>query len=153
MIARILAELGPWNWMVLGLLLLTLEVFVPGMFMVWFGIAALITGALSLACWTWGAWVWPVQIVVFLVLSVAALFLGRKIMKNDTDISDEPLLNQRTAQLVGRLATLDEAIVNGYGRVKIGDTMWRVRGSDLPAGTRVKVNAVERDTLSVVAVE
>jgi inner membrane protein len=153
MIARIIAELGPWNWMVLGLLLLTLEVFVPGMFMVWFGIAALVTGALSLALWTWGAWVWPVQIVVYLALSVATLFIGRRIMKNGTDVSDEPLLNQRTAQLVGRLATLDEAIVNGYGRVKIGDTLWRVHGRDLPAGTRIKVDAVERDTLSVVAVE
>ncbi len=149
MIASIIAELGPWNWMALGLILLTLEIFVPGMFMIWFGVAALITGAISLAIWPMALWTWPIQITVFLALSVACVFAGRKLVRDRDHETDEPLLNNRTAQMVGRIATLDEAIVNGHGRVKIGDTLWRIKGDDAPAGTRVKVAAVERDILNV----
>jgi hypothetical protein len=153
MIARIVAELGPWNWMVLGLILLTLEVFVPGIFLIWFGIAALITGAVSLALWELAIWTWPPQVLLFLVLSLVTALYGRRTMRNGADTSDEPLLNQRAAQLIGRHATLEEAIVNGHGRVKVGDTLWRVTGSDMPAGTKVRVTSVGQNTLDVVAAE
>lgn len=149
MIARIIAELGPWTWMAFGLLLLTAEVLLPGVFMVWFGIAALVTGALSLALWSADFWTWPVQIVVFLVLSAICVVAGRRFMGTGKGQTDQPLLNQRTAQLVGRTATLDEAIVNGYGRIRIGDTMWRVKGPDAPVGTQVAVTGSENDTLVV----
>lgn len=149
MIARIIAELGPWTWMAFGLLLLAVEVLVPGVFMVWFGIAALITGTLSLALWSTDVWTWPVQTVVFLILSAVCVLAGRRWMAARATETDQPLLNQRTAQLVGRRATLEDAIVNGYGRVRIGDTLWRVKGPDLPVGTQVTVTSAEDDTLAV----
>ena len=153
MITRVIAELGPWTWMAIGLLLLTAEVFLPGVFMVWFGIAALVTGALGLALWSAAFWTWPVQIVVFLVLSAICVVAGRRWMGTGEAKTDQPLLNQRTAQLVGRTATLEEAIVNGYGRVRIGDTLWRVKGPDVPAGTQVAVTGSENETLIVASVE
>ncbi len=153
MIAHIMAELGPWNWMALGLILLTLEVFVPGMFMVWFGVAALVTGALSLALWGSAFWTWPFQITVFLILSVITLLAGRKYVHDRNHETDEPLLNQRPAQLIGRIATLDEAIVNGNGRIRLGDTLWRVKGDDAPAGARVKVSGAESDVLAVTRLD
>ena len=52
------------------------------------------------------------------------------------DESDQPLLNRRGEQLIGRIATLTEPIKDGRGRVRIGDTMWRVSGPDLPAGAQ-----------------
>ena len=70
MIERIVAELGPWNWMVLGCALLALEIVVPGFFLLWIGIAALVIGALSLLLWDAACWVWQAQVVVFLVLSL-----------------------------------------------------------------------------------
>jgi membrane protein implicated in regulation of membrane protease activity len=66
--------------------------------------------------------------------------------------SDQPLLNQRAAQLVGRNATLHEAIVDGSGRIKIGDTIWRVSGPDLPAGAKVTVSAIDGSSLVVSAI-
>jgi membrane protein implicated in regulation of membrane protease activity len=56
--------------------------------------------------------------------------------------SDEPLLNRRREQLIGRTATLTEPISDGRGRIHLGDTIWSVSGPDLPAGTRVRVKAV-----------
>lgn len=139
MIERIIHELGPWNWMVLGLLLLVLELLSPGIFLIWIGIAALLTGALTLTLWGVGFWTWHVQALVFLLLAVVAVLTGRRITISRAEESDQPLLNRRADQLVGRLATLKEPITNGYGRVQIGDTVWRAAGPDLPAGSRVRV--------------
>ena len=151
MIERIIMELGSWNWMVLGLLLLGAEVLLPGFFLIWFGIAAVIVGAISLALWDAAFWTWQVQVLVFLGLSLVSAFIGRALMKRD-DVSDEPLLNQRSAQLIGKTATLHEAIVNGQGRIKIGDTTWSVSGPDLEAGAKVRVTGAADMKLTVEAI-
>ncbi|TPM33038.1 NfeD family protein [Mesorhizobium sp. B2-3-5] len=141
MIDHIVSELGPWNWMVLGFVLLVVEVVAPGFFMLWIGIAALIVGAASLLIWDAAIWSWQVQVLVFLVLSLVSAFVGKKLMGGRDQPTDQPLLNRRGAQLVGRMATLAEPIKDGRGRIKLGDTLWRVSGPDLPAGTQVRVTA------------
>lgn len=154
MIVRFLTEIGPWSWMVLGGLLLALEILVPGFYLLWIGIAAVLTGALSLQLWDWAPWTWQVQVLVFLALSLAAAFAGKKILGASAEPpTDEPLLNRRSAQLVGRTATLVEPILQGVGRVSLGDTIWRVTGPDLPAGTRVRVVAAHGSELEVAAAE
>lgn len=148
MVQWFIHQLGPWNWMVIGMILLAAEIVVPGVFLLWIGIAALIVGAVSLALWNAGFWVWELQVVVFLALSIVCALVGRRIAASHED-SDQPLLNRRGEQLVGRTATLTEPIREGYGRIRIGDTMWRVAGPDLPVGARVRVVAV-RDVELVV---
>lgn len=150
MLEHILAELGPWNWVVLGFALLALEIVVPGFFLLWIGLAALATGALSLLLWSAGFWVWQAQVLAFLAMSLLTAYAGKKIMAGRGDRTDQPLLNRRGDQLIGRTATLNEPIVNGRGRVKIGDTMWRVSGPDLPAGTTVRVTAATDLDLELV---
>ena len=150
MLERVFAELGPWNWMVLGFALLTLEILTPGVFMLWIGLAALIVGALSLMFWRAGFWIWQVQILVFLALALVCAFAGKKIMSGRGSASDQPLLNRRGDQLIGRTATLTEPITDGRGRIKIGDTTWRVSGPDLPAGTKVRVKAAADLDLELV---
>jgi membrane protein implicated in regulation of membrane protease activity len=150
MIARIVSELGPWNWMVLGFALLALEIVVPGFFLLWIGIAALLTGALSLQLWDTGFWVWQVQVLLFLVLSLAAAYLGNRLMGGGKEETDQPLLNRRGEQMIGRTATLTEPITEGRGRIRLDDTMWRVSGPDLPAGARVRVKAATDTDLELV---
>ena len=104
MLERIFAELGPWNWMVLGLVLLTLEILAPGVFLLWIGIAALLVGAASLALWSAAFWVWQVQVVAFLILALISAYLGKRIMAGRGNDSDQPLLNRRGDQLIGRTA-------------------------------------------------
>lgn len=139
MIERIVLELGPWSWWVLGLVLLAAEVVAPGVFLVWIGIAAILTGAVSLLLWEAGFWVWQAQFVFFAVLSVVAVFIGRRLLARSGDTSDEPLLNQRGARLIGRTVVLEQPIVEGRGRIRLDATTWPVNGPDLPAGARVKV--------------
>lgn len=149
MIARFVAELGAWNWMVLGFALLAAEIVIPGVYLVWFGLAAIMTGLVSLALWDWWLWGWQAQTVVFLLLSLAIAIAGQRFVRSRERPTDQPLLNQRAAQLVGRTATLEEAIREGRGRVRIGDTFWRINGPDLPAGSRVRIVAVKDNDLIV----
>lgn len=138
MFERIVTELGPWSWWVLGLILLSAEILMPGVFLIWIGIAAIIVGCLSLLFWNDPFWVWQTQILIFAVLSVVAALIGRRLMVT-TGESDEPLLNKRGESLVGRTATLSEPIAEGRGRVRIDDTLWVVSGPDLPVGARVRI--------------
>ena len=149
MVERIILELGPWTWWVLGLVLLAAEVVAPGVFLVWIGIAAILTGAVSLLLWEAGFWVWQMQLVLFAVLSVVAVFLGRRLLSRSADASDEPLLNQRGARLIGRTAVLEQPIAEGRGRIRLDDTTWSVSGPDLPVGTRVKVVGSDGGRLTV----
>ncbi len=148
MIERIILELGPWGWWALGLVLLAAEVVAPGMFLVWIGIAAILTGAVSLLLWETSFWVWQVQLVFFALLAVAAVFAGRRLLAG-SDASDEPLLNQRGARLIGRTAVLEKPISEGRGRIRLDDTTWTVSGPDLPAGARVKVTGSSGGRLTV----
>lgn len=137
-------ELLYWHWWVIGLGLLCLEMLLPTEFvLVWAGVSALITGVL--------AWLlplnWQIELVLFGVLSMVSYFGYRKL--RPTIESDKPTLNRRGHSYVGRVFTLQDAIVNGIGKVHVDDSQWRVSGPDVPAGSRVRVTAVDGTTLIV----
>ena len=139
-------SLGSWNWFIIGLVLLGVEVLVPGFFFLWIGISALIIGFSTLLI----SWPWQVQMLGFAVLSVASAYFGKKMFGYADDIaSDDPHLNRRGSRLHGRTFTLTEAIEQGTGRVKVDDSVWRVTGPDTPAGMSVRVTGVDGTTLIV----
>lgn len=140
----------PTQWIIAGLLLLLIEVFAPGAFFLWFGLAALIVGALA---WVIPALAWQVQVVLFALLSIGALLAYRSWRKrHGVPRSDEPLLNQRAQQLVGRVFPLVEGILSGRGKLKVGDALWTaISARDLPVGSRVRVSGVRDQMLEVEA--
>jgi inner membrane protein len=145
MVASVIS-LGVWNWFILGVVLLGLEVLAPGTFMLWFGMAAIAVGLISLAV----DWPWQAQVVAFSVFSVGSILIWRQLSGKPVDeAAPTPFLNRRAESFVGRVFTLDKPIVDGAGALKIGDTFWLVRGPDAPAGTRVKVVGVEGGALQV----
>lgn len=142
MIIEAIHALGPWSWIILGLVLLTAEILIPGVYLMWIGIAGLVVGGVSIPLWENASWSWQAQWFCFLVLSFLIAFLGGKLITRHDIESDEPLLNRRAEQLIGRTATLKEPILDGRGRIQLGDTLWLVEGPDLPIGTKVIVVAV-----------
>lgn len=144
-VERIILELGPWTWWIVGLLLLGLEVMAPGTFFLWFGVSALVVGTLALFVDI----AWQAEIVLFGVLSLASLLVGRMLMRQRADSEGDPSLNRRGSRLVGRVFVLDEPIAQGDGRLRIDDTIWRVTGPDCPAGTRVRVDGLDGPVLVV----
>ncbi|MDO1581980.1 NfeD family protein [Rhizobium oryzicola] len=141
MIQSLVSSLGPWNWWLLGLVLLAAELAAPGMFLIWIGVAAIIIGAASLALWDQALWTWQNQLILFAALSVVVTLIGRRVFAAREGATDEPLLNRRGDSLVGRTASLAEPIRNGRGRIKLDDTWWSVSGPDLPSGMKVRVAA------------
>ena len=153
MVMAIVAELGSWLWWIIGLALLILEIILPGVFMLWFGIAAIIVGTISLILGESVLWPWQAQVIAFAVLSLISAIIGRRYFYSTHPDTDQPNLNERGAQMIGRVSTLSDPLENGAGRVKLGDTIWRVVGPDLPAGSKVKVVDIENGTLKVEAVD
>ncbi len=139
-------SVGDWGWIIAGGLLLILEILAPGAFMLWLGLAALVVGIVSLLV----DWPWQTQFVAFAVLSIAAIPLWRRLAMKVETPTDEPFLNRRAHAFVGRVFTLEKPIVDGFGTLGIGDTVWRISGVDIPAGSRVKVTGVDGATLHVV---
>jgi len=149
-IAAFLASLGPWAWIIAGIVLLSLETVVPGVHLLWFGLAAAVIGVLTLALSGLGvSFDWPYQVVQFAILSVATVFFVRRWLQTGIAASDLPDLNARAAQYVGRTFTVAEAIAGGRGKVKVGDTLWQVEGPDLPLGAHVRVTATHGTILVV----
>ena len=141
---EIVRQLGPWLWIIAGLILLGLELLAPGVFLIWFGIAALITGVFAFLT-DFG---WQADVIVFVVLAVVLVIVGRKYFSGSGQ-SEQPLLNQRARRHVGSVHVLTDPIVDGQGRIRIDDTNWRIEGPNLPSGARVRVTAADGAVLTV----
>lgn len=144
----ILSALGPWGWLTAAAVLLIAEIMVPGIFLLWLGIAALIVGLVSFVI-DWG---WQLQWVAFALISIAAIPLWRRLAQAG-ETSDQPFLNRRVEAMVGRVFTLERPIVGGAGTIAVDDTIWRVTGSDAPAGSRIRITRVDGATIHVEPVD
>jgi membrane protein implicated in regulation of membrane protease activity len=136
-------------WACVSLLLMAAEMLAPGAFMLWLGFAAAGVFALLLVVSLTPVW----QAVVFALLSIVSVSMYWRIFRRNATKSDQPLLNRRAEQLVGQTYPLDTAIVDGRGRLKIGDAFWAVEGPDLPVRASVRVVAVHGMSLRVQAAD
>ena len=139
-------EIEPhWFWLIIGTALIAGEIIAPGAFLMWLGFAALATGLVS--------WFLPVgfgiQVIIFGILAVGLVYASRRWMKDNPISSSDPLLNDRSARMVGDLVTVVEAITRGKGRVQVADSIWTASGPDAPAGAQVRVTGVKGNQLTV----
>ncbi|HVM82474.1 MAG TPA: NfeD family protein, partial [Candidatus Binatia bacterium] len=122
------------------------EMLTPGFFAIWLGGAALITGLLVLVV---PGMSWEGQLVLFAVLAVVSVLGWYRFGRRMRIATEDATLNRRGDSLIGRSGDLVEPIVNGRGRVKIDDSVWRAEGNDAPLGTRVTVTGVQGAILKV----
>ncbi|MNM84625.1 Inner membrane protein YbbJ [compost metagenome] len=133
-------------WAALAVTLFAAEALAPGAFMLWMGFAA---AAVFLVVWAFEGMTVLLQVILFVVLSFVSIQVYRTWFRKRGRESEQPLLNRRAEQLVGRVVVLEQAIADGTGRAKIDDAFWVVAGPDLPSGSRVRVVAVDGMTLKV----
>ena len=146
--AEMFSTLGTWNWLVFGLLLMGLELMLPGVFLFWVGLAALLVGLLSVVI----APPWQLQLLMFAVFAAAAVPVWRRVARSNSGVSNSnPFLNKRSEAMIGRVFTLEKPIIDGAGTVRIDDTVWRVAGPDAPAGSRVRIVRADGASLTVAA--
>lgn len=136
-----------WHWLAFALILGILDVVLGVNFLfVWCGLAAAIVGVLLLLI---PKLTWEMQFLIFGIGVLASLFGWRHLNKNTNKKSDQPELNRRARQYIGRTFTLDVPIVNGRGKVRVDDSQWVVQGTDMEVGTSVKVVDVDGVILKV----
>lgn len=144
-----IGEVVFWHWWALGFLFLVIEMTLPGFFFLFTGIASAVVGAVLLAA---PGLDWKLQMLLFAVVSVGSITGWRIYVKKNPHETDEPALNQRGAQYIGRIFVLEAGMSLGRGKIQVDDTIWRAEneaGKDFPAGTRVKVIGIEGTTLKV----
>ena len=134
-----------WHWWILAAVLFILEVFSPAAFFIWIGVAA---GLVGLLLWAMEL-SWQIQFLLFGVLSVACVMLGRAWFKSHPIATDKPNLNRRGQDLIGRVFNVEQAITNGSGRIRVGDSTWKANGPDVAAGKKVKVVGINSTVLQV----
>ncbi len=142
-----LVSLVSWNWLIAAAILMVIEVLAPGIFMLWLGLAALLVGIITLVVHLPPAW----QGVLFVIFSAMAFPFWKKYRSVSAKPTDQPHLNRRADALVGRQFVLETPIAGGAGTIRVDDTVWRVAGPDLPAGSRVTVQRADGVMLYVGA--
>ncbi|MBF0368032.1 MAG: NfeD family protein [Magnetococcales bacterium] len=145
----LLSQVEHWHWWILSVLLIILEILVPAVFFLWLGIAAGLVGGLLLLFPEMG---WKAQVLWFSGLAVASIGVWHGYLKKNPTSTDQPTLNRRGSQYIGRVFTLDEPIENGVGRIRVDDTGWKVSGPDLSSGAKVRVTGTKGTLLLVEAV-
>jgi inner membrane protein len=139
-----------WYWWVIALILLVVEILAPGFFFLWMAISGFVTGAMVFLI---PAISMNVQILVFSVLSVATIIVWKFYGKKHPIESDHPLLNKRGVQYIDRVFNLYEPIINGQGKIKVDDSIWKVHGEDCTIDCRVKVIAIRGTVFDVEKVD
>lgn len=146
-----LTEISAWHWASLGIILLVLEIMGTAGFLIGSAIAAFLMSAIVSIdpdlSWKW-------QLAVFSISAAIFSLIYLKRFANFNENTDQPNLNNRAAQLIGKRYTLNEAIINGQGRIQVGDTFWKIScDDDLEASTQIEVTAVDSMTLIVKSVK
>ena len=134
-----------WVWLTLGLVLAGLEMLVPGVYLIWLALAAIVTGVLTLAL----DLSLPAQVIDFVSLSLILAFSAKRFLRDTPIESSDPLMNHPTQRLVGKTALVVQPIEHGSGKVKLGDSEWLAHGPDTDAGQRVRITGSEGAILLV----
>lgn len=141
-----LGSLDPhWIWISIGLALAALEMVVPGVYLIWLALAALITGVLTFVLDLGLA----VQVINFIFLSLIAAFSAKRWLRDRPLASADPLMNDRQGRMIGQTAVVTQALEGGSGRVRYGDGEWSARGPDLAVGVRVRITGTDGTRLIV----
>jgi inner membrane protein len=132
-------------WLILGVTLAIAEIVAPGFYLAWVGFAAILTAGATAVF----GFAFAVQGIVFAALAVASVWLARQYFQRSPIVSDDPMLNDRGARLVGAVVTAVEPVDAAHGRVKVGDSVWSAKGVNAAIGDKLRVTAVESGVLIV----
>lgn len=139
-----------WHWWIFAVALIIIEILAPSFFALWMGIAAFFTGLVLLLIPDLG---WEYQLMLFAVLTVFSIVLWRRYYLKNPIVSDQPNLNRRGEQYIGRIVTLQSPIVDGVGKIRLDDSSWKVEGPDCAAGQKVRIVSLQNVVFAVEPVD
>ncbi|VFT23198.1 nodulation efficiency protein D (NfeD) family protein [Pseudomonas aeruginosa] len=142
----LLLRLDFWDWLAFGTVLLLLEIFGAGGYLLRVGLTAACVGALGALL---PGLAWPWQVGLFVLLSGLVAALHRTPSPQAGSFEETPGLQRRGDDLFGRTFPLHRAIVGGLGELRVEDASWLVSGPDLPRGALVRVTGQDGALLHV----
>lgn len=145
----ILQAMDFWHWWTIAIIFLVLEALVSGFYLAWLAVSAFIIGIIIFL--NPGIY-WQQQWLMFGTISIISL-VGWFYFGPKNNSEDSNGLNRRAEQYVNRVVHLETAIENGFGRIRLDDTLWRVAGPDLPQGSQVQITKVDAGQLIVSPVK
>ena len=134
------------HWLVLGLSLIILELFLWTVFLLWIGASAI---TVSIVFYLMPETAWPIQLLIFVALSLASTFLAKRYYPVKT-VDDE--LHEKAKTYIGKECKVS-SIENGSTKVQIGKSLWFAKGQNLSIGQTVKIINVESSTFIVEPVD
>ena len=134
------------HWLVLGLSLIILELFLWTVFLLWIGASAI---TVSIFFYLMPDTAWPIQLLIFVALSLASTFLAKRYYPVKT-VDDE--LHEKAKTYIGKDCKVS-SIEDGAIKVKIGNSLWFAKGTELSVGQTVKIIDVESSTFIVEPVD
>jgi membrane protein implicated in regulation of membrane protease activity len=139
-----------WHWLVLGLILIIAEIFIPSFTIMWFGLGAIIVGLISLAVdmsFNWQVLLWTVSSVAFTVLWF--LVIKPKI----TDRNFEGLAKESAIGESGQVIKVPTETSNGRMRFTtavLGCDEWAFScDMEVALGDRLHIKEIAGDVLIV----
>ncbi|WP_109078652.1 NfeD family protein [Aggregatibacter kilianii] len=142
-----LTDWNIWHWLILGFILLIAEIVIPGVFLLWWGLAAIVVAAIMKFIPTLPL---SVLAVIYAVIAIVLSIIWWRYQHGKDQIDQtKTVLNQRDHAMIGARGKVLEMAENGIGRGAFGDTTWRIKGHDLTANDIVEVIAVDSITLKV----
>jgi len=145
-LAAWLAQAEFWHWGILAIVLVAVEMLLPGTYLMWLGIAA---GGVAIVLLPFPDLDWKIQLALFAAFAVIAVVASRLWLRRHPIETEQPTLNRRGEHYVGRTFTLTDPIENGEGRIRVDDTIWKVRGDDTEAGVRIRVTGTDGTVLTI----
>lgn len=136
---------GSWSWLIVGMALLTAELVLPGMFLIWIGLAFVLVGCLQFFI----ALSFSTALISCIVLSGILVVIAARYIDSPPKRASDHVLNERISGYIGKTYRLDWPIVNGRGQLRIDDTLWQIRGPDLPSGAEVRVHSIDGSQICV----
>lgn len=139
-----------WVWLIICLAMLFIEVITAGnLVSIWFSIGAL--GALAVAYVSDNI---ALQLTVFLILSVSSLIVIRPFTKN---LMRGNVVSTNADRMIGRRYIVSDTVYSDqWGSVMVNGEKWTATTADqteIPAGSKVEVIAIEGVKLIVRAIE
>ena len=140
-----------WHWLILGFVLLIAEIAMPGVFLLWWGLAAIVVAGIMKL---FPALPLSVLVVIYAIIAIIlSVIWWRYQHRQDQADQSQSVLNQRDHAMIGARGKVLEMAENGIGRGAFGDTTWRIKGHGLSVNDLIEVTGVNSITLNVIKIK
>ncbi len=133
-------------WLILGLLLVIIELFLWSIFLLWIGVSAI---TLSIVVYLYPQLSLGIQLVAFVLLSAVTCFVAIRFFPVRT-VDDE--ISRKAIDHIGKECTV-VSTDNDVIKVKLGESLWFAKGFDMSVGQKVRVTGTDDSTLIVELVQ